>query len=215
MQNLLKSHKLTQEQLAKTLMPLGGYSKEEVRLIAQKAGISVAGKHDSQELCFIVEGSHADYIDAMKGIDIPKGNFVDKEGNILGEHKGIHHYTIGQRKGLEIALGSPRYVTKIDPDTNNIVLGEEEDLMKTEVFCTDLNFVGIASVEPGEKIRCRVKIRYAHKAQDAYISYVGKNLIKIDFDESVRAASPGQSAVFYDDENCVLGGGRIIEYTRA
>lgn len=204
-------YKLTQDQLASTLMPLGGYSKDEVRAIADKAGISVAHKNDSQELCFITSGDHADYIDAMKDIDTPgKGAFVDSEGNVLGTHKGIHHYTIGQRKGLGIALGTPKFVTKLRPETQEVVLGDEGDLMSKSILVRDINLMSISELK--EELRCNVKIRYAHKAAPAMISPEGEGLIRIEFDMPVRAASPGQSAVFYDEEGCVIGGGRI-EFT--
>ena len=202
-------YKLTQDQLAATLMPLGGYSKDEVRAIAEREGISVAHKNDSQELCFVTSGDHADYIDGMKEVDAPpQGAFVDSEGNILGMHKGIHHYTIGQRKGLGISLGTPRFVTKLRPDTNEVVLGDEADLMCRSILVRDINLMSIPELK--EEIRCFVKIRYAHKAVPAVIRPEGEMHIRIEFVNSVRAASPGQSAVFYDEEGCVIGGGRIV-----
>ncbi|MCR5529083.1 MAG: tRNA 2-thiouridine(34) synthase MnmA [Saccharofermentans sp.] len=205
-------YKLTQEQLAHTLMPLGGYSKEQVRDIARDIGMEVAGKKDSQELCFVTEGNHADYIDSMGMLDTPgAGAFTDKEGNILGTHKGIHHYTIGQRKGLGIALGTPRFVTKLNPSSNEVVLGDESDLMKQELLCGELNFLSVERIPEGDKIRCNAKIRYAHKASPAVIYGVGDDMVRVVFDEAVRAPSPGQSAVFYDDEGCVIGGGRIMD----
>ena len=205
-------YKLTQEQLAHTLMPLGGYSKEQVRYIARDIGIEVAGKKDSQELCFVTEGNHADYIDGMGMLDTPgAGAFTDKEGNILGTHKGIHHYTIGQRKGLGIALGTPRFVTKLNPSSNEVMLGDESDLMKKELLCGELNFLSVERIPEGDKIRCYAKIRYAHKAAPAVIYGVGDDMVRVVFDEAVRAPSPGQSAVFYDDEGCVIGGGRILD----
>lgn len=207
-------YKLTQDQLSRTLMPLGGYSKEQVRKIADDIGLTVAAKHDSQELCFVTEGSHADYIDSMGLPDIPgEGAFTDLEGNRLGTHKGIHHYTIGQRKRLGIALGTPKFVTMLNEKTNEVILGDEADLMSTTVSCGDINLMSIPELKIGEKIRCSVKIRYAHKAAPAVISRSENGTIEIEFDRPVRAASPGQSAVFYDDDGCVIGGGRITVRT--
>ncbi len=204
-------YKLTQEQLSRTLMPLGGLSKDEVRAIARDIGIEVASKKDSQELCFVVEGNHADYIDEIMDGNAPEeGSFTDIDGNILGTHKGIHHYTIGQRKGLGIALGTPRFVTKLDASSGNVVLGYEEDLMKSSITCGDINLMSVEKLSEGEKLRCNVKIRYAHKAAPASISPLPDGKVKVEFDSAVRAPSPGQSAVFYDDEGCVIGGGRIL-----
>lgn len=203
-------YKLTQEQLSRTLMPLGGLSKDEVRTIAKDIGIEVASKKDSQELCFVVEGDHADYIDELlEGKSPCEGDFTDRDGNILGTHKGIHHYTIGQRKGLGIALGTPKYVTKLDSASGNVILGDEEDLMRSSITCGDINLLSIAGLDEGERIRCKVKIRYAHKAAPAYIESISDGQIRVVFDDAVRAPSPGQSAVFYDEEGCVIGGGRI------
>ena len=204
-------YKLTQEQLSHTLMPLGGYSKEQVRKIAAELGIEVASKRDSQELCFVTEGNHADYIDGMERPDTPgEGLYKDKEGNNLGTHKGIHHYTIGQRKGLGIALGTSKFVTQLNAKANEVVLGDESDLMRNELLCGDINFMSVDRIPEGEKIRCNVKIRYAHKAAPAVIYATPNDKIAVEFDEPVRAPSPGQSAVFYDSEGCVIGGGRIL-----
>ncbi len=204
-------YKLTQEQLSHTLMPLGGYSKEQVRKIAAELGIEVASKRDSQELCFVTEGNHADYIDGMERPDTPgEGLYKDKEGNILGTHKGIHHYTIGQRKGLGIALGTSKFVTQLNAKANEVVLGDESDLMRNELLCGDINFMSVDRIPEGEKMRCNVKIRYAHKASPAVICDAGEGRIRVEFDDPVRAPSPGQSAVFYDPDGCVIGGGRIL-----
>ncbi len=309
-------YRLTQEQLSGTIMPLGQLSKEEVRQIARSAGIPVAEKKDSQEICFVTDGNYSDYVeenaaqvvnyggnsvdkdadkslfsggnfvdkdgnksvfsggdfvdkdadksvfsggnfvdkdvdksvfsggdsvdkdvdksvfsggnsvdkDADKSVfsggnsvdkDIDKsvfsgGDFVDKDGNILGRHRGIIHYTVGQRKGLGLSLGYPVYVTKINAAKNEVVVGSEESLYSREVICNDLNFLSIPELREGERLRCTAKIRYHHKAQAAYIELYDSDKVKISFDEPVKAAAPGQSAVFYDDEDCVIGGGIII-----
>ena len=201
---------LTQEQLGATLLPLGGLSKEEVRRIASDIGIPVASKRDSQEICFVMDGDYARYIEENAPGPVPgEGDFVDEEGRVLGRHKGIIHYTVGQRKGLGIALGYPVYVKSIDASTNRVVLGSEESLSMRTVFCRDVNFMGIPPMDEGEEISCIVKIRYHHRGQAARITGLGGARIRIDFEEGARAACPGQSAVFYDAEGCVLGGGVI------
>lgn len=204
-------YRLTQEQLERTLMPLGGLSKEEVRAIAREAKIPVAQKPDSQEICFVTSGTYADYIEKkcphrLRG----EGNFVDEDGNILGRHKGIIHYTVGQRKGLGIAFGHPMFVKEINPWSNEVVLSEEDALFSREVYCNTLNFLSIDGIKDGERIRCKAKIRYRHEGESAFISMYDKDTVKIEFDNPVRAATSGQSAVFYDDNDCVIGGGRII-----
>ena len=204
-------YRLTQEQLAKTMMPLGEYAKSDVRKIAEEAGIPVAAKKDSQEICFVPDGNYADYINEnCEGEIPPEGNFVDEDGNILGKHKGIIHYTVGQRKGLGIALGYPAFVKKICADTNEVVLAKNEALFSREIMCRDLNFMSIPDLKTGEKVRAAVKIRYHHAGTAAEIEMVDEDRVKITFDEPVRAAAPGQSAVFYDENDCVVGGGIIV-----
>lgn len=205
-------YRLTQEQLKATLMPLGGYSKQEVRKIAENAGIPVAQKPDSQEICFVPDDDYAGYIERNAGGEVPgPGNFVNEDGEILGRHKGIIHYTIGQRKGLGIALGAPAYVKSIRPDTNEVVLAEDAALYRSGIICERLNYMGIPELNPGEKTRCLAKIRYHHRAQEAEIEQLSQDRARIVFDRTVRAPAPGQSAVFYDDDGCVLGGGIITE----
>lgn len=203
-------YRLSQEQLSRTVMPLGGLSKEEVRNIAGRIGLPVANKADSQEICFVTDGNYAEYIEANSETEVPgEGNFVDEEGRILGRHKGIIHYTIGQRKGLGIAMGHPVFVKEIRPDTNEVVLSSEDAIFNTEVKVGRLNFLGIEDIKAGEEIRAKAKIRYHHKPADATLRRTDDKTVLITFDEPVRAATPGQSAVFYDEEGCVLGGGII------
>ena len=203
---------LSQEQLAHTLMPLGKLSKAEVRKIAADAGLTVAAKQDSQEICFVTEGtSYTDYIEADPGLHPQgEGNFVDEEGHILGRHKGIIHYTVGQRRGLGIAFGVPMYVKRINAAANEVVLGEEASLYTSVVRCRDLNFLSIPCLPAGETLRARVKIRYHHEGGPASVTREDENTLRITFDTPVRAAAPGQSAVFYDEENNVIAGGKII-----
>ena len=204
-------YKLTQEMLEKTLMPLGSYSKQEVRKIASSIGIPVADKPDSQEICFVPDGSYADYILANAKETVPgEGNFVDEAGNVIGRHKGIIHYTVGQRKGLGIALGVPAFITKIDPVKNEITIGTESSLYSREVFCGDCNYLSIPGIGEGENIHCLAKIRYHHNASPAVLTVAGQDRLRITFDEPVKGAAPGQSAVFYDEEDRVIGGGIIL-----
>ena len=203
-------YRLTQEQLSRTIMPLGGLSKDEVRALAVKAGLLVAQKPDSQEICFVTDGKYSEYIEDNSEKEIPgEGNFVDEDGNILGKHKGIIHYTIGQRKGLGIAMGHPVFVKEINAERNEVVLSLEDALFKNEVICNRLNFLSIEGIAPGEEVRVRAKIRYHHKPQAATLSMIDEDRLRIVFDEPVRAVTPGQSAVFYDDNDCVVGGGVI------
>jgi len=204
---------LTQEQLVRTLMPLAELNKNEVRQIAEDAGLAVAGKHDSQEICFVLEGGYAEYIEAHSDKQLPPpGDFVDENGNILGKHKGIVNYTVGQRKGLGLALGYPAYVKRIDPQSNTVVLGDESSVMQNRILCRELNFMAVPDISPGERLHAFVKIRYHHKATAACLERIDDNTLSVLFDEPVKAPAPGQSAVFYDSENRVIGGGIIQPY---
>ena len=199
---------LTQEQLSHTLMPIGEYTKEEIRSIAEKIGLNTADKPDSQEICFIPDHDHAGFIERMAGEDTPKGgNFVTADGQILGRHEGITHYTIGQRKGLNLALGRPVFVTKICPDTNEVVIGEAEDVFAKEFIADHINYMGVENITDG--MRFLTKIRYAHKGAVAALYKEKDGKIRFVFDEKQRAITPGQSAVFYDGD-CIAGGGVIL-----
>lgn len=202
-------YRLTQDQLARTLMPLGEYSKADVRKIAEEAGIEVASKPDSQEICFVTDGDYADFIRNHENGSVPgEGNYVDESGNILGRHKGIMHYTVGQRKGLGVAFGHPMYIKEICADRNEIVLSDSEPTCRA-ILCGNMNFMSIPEPEEGEAIRCQVKVRYRHFGQDALLEKIGDDLFKVSFDAPVRFAAPGQSAVFYDENSCLIGGGVI------
>jgi len=206
-------YQLTQEQLSRTLMPLADLSKEEVRQIAKDAGLAVAGKKDSQEICFVLDGGYAEYIDSyVEGKLPPPGDFVDENGNVLGQHKGIVHYTVGQRKGLGLALGYPAYVKRIDPENNTVVIGDLESVFEGRILCREVNFMSVEDIKYGEKVPAFVKIRYHHAAAPAVLERIDDNTISAIFDEPVKAPAPGQSAVFYDSENRVIGGGIIQQY---
>ena len=203
-------YKLSQEQLASTLMPLGSFSKSEVRRMAREAGLPSAEKQDSQEICFITEGNYTDYIEKNAGHDsLGEGNFIDEKGAVLGRHKGIVHYTLGQRKGLGLSLGFPAYVKEIRAGSNEVVIGGESSLYSRELICGNVNYLSCAEPAIGKRLACSVKVRYRHCGQPAIIESIGGNRVKISFEEPVKAASPGQSAVFYDDFGCVVGGGTI------
>lgn len=208
--------RLTQGQLARTLMPLGGYSKQEVREIAKKAGLPAASKPDSQEICFVAGGKYADFIRDYRHGAVPgPGNYVDESGNVLGRHKGIIHYTVGQRKGLGVAFGRPMFVKEIRAGRNEIVLAGGGQILCRELLCKDMNFMGIGGMEEGETLRCQVKVRYRHFGrQYAVLEKTEGDTCRVSFEEPVRFAAPGQSAVFYDEQDCVLAGGVISAILR-
>ena len=201
-------YNLTQEQLAHTLMPVGEYTKDEIRKIAEKAGLPVAHKPDSQEICFIPDHDYAAYIEREAGDRVPKtGNFVTKDGKVLGQHLGITHYTVGQRKGLNLSMGHPVFVVEIRPGTNEVVIGEAEDVFGDTLYCNQINYMGMADLlKPREVL---AKIRYAHGGEKCVIEQVAEDVIKCTFMKPVRAITPGQAVVFYED-GYVLGGGSII-----
>ena len=200
-------YNLTQFQLAHTLMPIGEYEKDQVRRIAQEAGLPVAEKPDSQDICFVPDGDYAAFLKKKAGERMPgEGDFVTRDGTVLGKHKGITHYTIGQRKGLGLSMGEPVFVSELRPKTNQVVVGEETQVFKKELLCDHLNFMGMEDLEEPRKVWA--KVRYAHKGQWCRIEKQGRDLIRAEFEEPVRAITPGQAVVFYEGEY-VLGGGII------
>ena len=200
-------YNMTQEQLAHTLLPCGEYTKDRIREIAKEIGLDVHNKKDSEEICFISDNNHGKYIsEAMPG-KVKQGNFVDKDGNILGKHKGIVYYTIGQRKGLGLAMGRPVFVTDINPLTNEVVVGAEEDIFKTDLICKDINFIAFDNLD--KSLELKAKIRYSAKPATATITPLENGKVRVSFKEKQRAITKGQSVVFYLDD-LVVGGG-IIE----
>lgn len=200
-------YRLTQEQLKSTIMPLGDYEKEEIRYIAEKAGIPVADKPDSQEICFIPDNDYAGFIERRTGKSYSQeGNFVTADGRVLGKHKGIIHYTIGQRKGLNLAMGYPVFVTQIRPDTNEVVIGSNEDVFTEKVLFQDAVFMG--STDFSAEGRLWGRIRYGHKGHWCRVNALGGGLYEAEFEEPVRAATPGQSIVLYHGD-AIAGGGYI------
>ncbi len=199
-------YNLTQEQLSHTLMPVGSYTKEEIRAIAAKQGLLVADKPDSQEICFVPDGDYAGFIERNCS-GLRTGNYVDQAGTILGRHKGITHYTVGQRKGLGLSMGHPVFVTEIRPETDEVVIGEAEDVFTDTVYCRDLNFMACPDFEEGREFLG--KIRYGHRGERCVVKRLGEDLLECRFKHPVRAVTPGQALVLYDGEY-VAGGGTII-----
>lgn len=198
---------LTQEQLAMLRLPLGEYSKPQIRAIAEESGLVVAKKPDSQDICFVPDGDYARVIEKHTGRVPQPGRFVDTSGRVLGTHRGIIHYTIGQRKGLGLSLEEPMYVCRICPDTGDVVLGHSEDLMSREALVAEFNW--ISGEAPAEAIRCKAKVRYRQTEQWATAKPQEDGMVRLVFDEPQRAITPGQAAVLYDGD-IVLGGGRIV-----
>jgi tRNA-specific 2-thiouridylase len=198
-------YRLNQETLPYLLFPCGGYTKGEVRAIADEAGLPVKDKGESQEICFITENSYRDFL-KKRGIQDKSGEIVSVDGRILGEHRGIHGYTVGQRKGIGVSVGEPVYVVYIDPGKNRVVVGPEEYLFSKGALASSLTFV--CSFDTGVSFRANAKVRYRAKEVPADV-YMEKEGIKVLFDEQVKSVTPGQSLVLYDG-NRVLGGG-IIE----
>ena len=196
---------LSQEQLSHCVFPLGDLEKTEIREIAAKNGFINANKPDSQDICFVPDGDYASFIENVCGYIAKKGNYVDICGKILGEHKGIIHYTTGQRKGLGIALGKPQFVIDKNVSDNTVVLGDEEHLFKKTVWVNAVNL--IAFDELSEPVKAEVKLRYRHNPADAVL-YPEGDKIRIEFSEPQRAPTLGQAAVFYDGD-IVIGGGII------
>jgi len=201
-------YSMTKEQLAHTKFPLGELTKTEVRDIADSHGFVNARKHDSQDICFVQNGKYFDFIKSYTGKMYPEGDFVDMDGNVLGRHKGIINYTIGQRKGLGLSLKKPMYVTKIDIENNKVILGDNEDLFSKRLICNNVNLISVDSID--EPINIKAKIRYAQKESEATCVMVGEDRLEVTFKEPVRAITKGQALVMYDGD-IVVGGGTIIE----
>lgn len=197
---------LTQEQLSCVCLPLGELTKDEVRILTQKYGFLNADKRDSQDICFVPDGHYEKFIEEYRKEAVPEGNFVTEDGEILGRHKGIIHYTVGQRKGLGIAAAFPYYVKEIRPDSNEVVLCAHEELFRRTLLAKEVNWVSISA--PKGEIRGQAKIRYRHSPQPATAKVLEDGILQVTFDEPQRAITKGQSVVLYDGE-LVLGGGKI------
>lgn len=200
-------YNLTQDQLSRTLMPVGDYTKDQIREIATAIGLNVADKKDSQEICFIPDDDYATFVKDRAQEAIPPGNFVDEKGSVLGRHKGIIHYTIGQRKGLEIACGVPMYVKEIRAAENQVVLAEGDQLFSKSLLANRLNFMAEATVDETKSLQA--KIRYSGQGVPVSVELLEEDLMRVTFETPVRAITPGQAVVLYDGD-LVYGGGTII-----
>ena len=200
-------YSMTQEQLKRTLFPLGGLKKSEVRTIALERGLVNAKKPNSQDICFVKDGDYAAFLENTMKVLSPHGNFVDSRGKVLGEHKGLIHYTIGQRKGLSLSSDRPQYVIKKDLQSNTVALGDEAELYSERMTVKDINLISIETIE--EPIKAAVKTRYSQKQATATLYPADNNQIIVRFNEPQRAVTSGQAAVFYDGET-IIGGGTIV-----
>lgn len=200
-------YNLTQDQLSHTLMPVGDYEKGRIRQIAEEIGLPVAHKPDSMEICFVPDQDYARFISENSGHVVPEGNFVTTDGKVIGRHKGITHYTVGQRKGLNLSMGKPVFVVEIRPETNEVVIGDNQDVFTDRLRCSNLNFMSVEDIH--EDTPVVAKIRYNHQGAKAVVRKTGADEVEVVFEEPVRAVTPGQAVVFYDGDY-VLGGGTIL-----
>ena len=200
-------YSLSQETLSHTLFPLGGLSKAEAREIAESHSFPNARKHDSQDICFVPDGDYTSFIRRYTGKEYPKGDFIDMSGNVLGTHQGIIRYTIGQRKGLGLALPHPMYVVKKDIDSNRVILGENSDLFTRELTAEGMNWIAFDA--PADSFRCTGRVRYSSREAACEVFPISETKVRVVFDEPQRAITRGQSLVLYDGDY-VVGGGIIV-----
>lgn len=201
-------YSMTQEQLAHTLFPLGGMTKDQTRAIAQMQGFINAKKHDSQDICFVPDGNYVAFIEQHSKKQYPEGDFVDIKGNVLGRHKGIIRYTIGQRRGLGLSLKESMYVKEIDVKNNRVILALDADLYSTTLLAKEVNWISIEDLK--QPMRVKAKVRYRHKEDWAMIYPHEEGIVKVVFEQPQRAITKGQAVVFYDGDY-VVGGGTICE----
>ena len=199
---------IPKELIEHILFPLADFnSKEEIRNIAREHKLNVANKPDSEDICFIPDGDYKKFLENNSTLRPTPGNIVDKYGKVLGKHKGLYNYTIGQRRGLGISYKAPLFVTGFNKDKNEVVVGEEEDIYKKEMYVNNINLLLVDKLDKGQRVS--VKTRYSSKEEMATIEMAGEGKIKVIFDNPVARITPGQSAVFYIDD-IVFGGGKII-----
>lgn len=205
-------YSINKEVLPYLIFPLSSFeSKEEIREIARKNNLKVANKPDSEDICFIPDGDYKKFLEENSNITQKSGNIVDRKGKILGKHCGLYKYTIGQRKGLGISNPEPLYVLDFNIEKNELIVGEKEELFENEIIVKEVNLLAVDEIN--EPIKVQTKIRYAAKPVNSTVYKIDKNTVKVVFEEPVRGATPGQSAVFYDDE-IVVGGGKIWQIVR-
>lgn len=197
-------YNLTQDQLSRTLMPVGGFEKPQIRKIAENIGLQVASKSDSQDICFVPDHDYAGFIERETGKTALPGNFVDESGAIIGQHKGLIHYTIGQRKGLGITAECPLFVKELRPETNEVVICRSEGLFEKSCIIEDVNYMSVPEIT--EPTRTFGKVRYSHRGANCMIEPIGEGRLKATFDEPQRAMTPGQAAVFYEGDHIMCGG---------
>ena len=197
---------MTQTQLARTLFPLGGLTKDQVRAIAANLNFSTADKRDSQDICFAPDGDYAGFIERHTGQASPKGDFISPDGRVLGRHNGLIHYTIGQRKGLGLYGPAPQYVSALDPNANTVTVGPPEDLFTKSLTARDINLIPMDSLDG--TLNVQAKIRYSQPAQPAKLWQTGPDELHVQFEKPQRAITPGQAVVLYDGD-LVIGGGTI------
>ena len=198
---------LTQEQLRTALFPVGGLEKSAVRRLAAERHLPVADKPESMEICFVPDGNYAGFVERQAPNAVRPGPIVDEAGRVLGEHRGVHRFTVGQRKGLGVTSQRPRYVLRVLPESATVVVGDEQALLADSLVARDVNWLSIPP--PGGELHADVRIRYRHAEAPAMLTPVGDGRVQVRFDAAQRAITPGQAAVFYDGEVC-LGGGWIV-----
>ncbi len=200
-------YSLTQEQLKRTLLPVGEYDKGEIRRLARKLGLPVAHKPDSQDICFVPDGDYASLVERESGLTAAPGNFVTADGTVIGTHKGLIHYTVGQRKGLGLCVGEPVFVLALRPETNEAVVGSAQETYASHVRAEGISYMSVPELSAPR--RAWAKIRYNHRGAWCTVQKTGADEILCSFDEPVRSPAPGQAAVLYDDEGRILLGGTI------
>jgi len=198
---------MTQRQLSATLFPLGGLTKSQVREIALEQGFLNAKKRDSQDICFAPDGDYAKFIEEHTGAEFETGLFIDFDGNILGKHRGIVHYTVGQRRGLGLSAEAPLYVCALNPEENAVVVGTDDQLFTQTLHARDINLIPVDKLDA--PMRASAKIRYKHQEQPATVWQTGDDTLRVEFDEPQRAITKGQAVVLYDGD-VVIGGGTIV-----
>ena len=200
-------YSMTQEQLKHTIFPLGAMTKAQIRKIAEKNGFVNAKKHDSQDICFVPDGKYADFIERYTGRTYPEGDFIDISGHVLGRHKGIIRYTVGQRKGLGLSMPEPVYVSKIDPLDNTVTLSKNSELFSNVLIAKNINLIPVKEIT--SPIRLTAKVRYRHPESPALVTQLDRDVIRVEFETPQRAVTRGQAVVLYDGD-IVFGGGTIV-----
>lgn len=200
-------YSLSQDRLAHTVLPLGNYTKTEIREIAAEQGFINAKKHDSQDICFVPDGNYAEFIEKHTGEIFPEGDFTDINGNVLGRHRGIIRYTVGQRRGIGISSSEPLYVLKVCPEDNKVIIGKNSDLFSKTLEADNINLIALDKIDT--PLRLNAKIRYKHKEAPCTVRQTDPDRLHVEFDEPQRAITPGQALVLYDGDT-VVGGGVIL-----